>query len=469
MTMKILNIIAISVLLLTGASSCKKFLDVNENPNQPTTAPLNGMLGSVTYSTGMNVFNAGNLVANYNQYIASSNAASPSDTYDQIDASGTWTSIYDNMTDIYDMDRFAEEVGATAHQGVGKILMALHLSMLNDLWGAAPYSEAFTLTNPTPGYDADQDIFQNALTLLDEGIVLLQRPAPGVALSSTLDVIHRGNIPAWIRTANAIKARLLNQLSKTSQYNPASILAALGNAYTESSQDAQQTTFNVRNPWAQVAVNNAGLLLAGWLSDHFVDAMNGTTFGILDPRLPLITNLTRFGDYRGTRNGAGRVGNGTSNEESVIKVDGVYSSTNSPLFIVTFFEMKFIEAEVTLSTDRNRAYNAYLAGIGAHMDKLGVAAASKNAYLAHPSVAVGAANLTLRRIMDEKYKAMFLHPSSWTDARRFDYQYTDFQMPLNAVLPTYIRRLDYPSVETTRNGENVPLVNGLDQRLWWDE
>jgi len=70
--------------------------------------------------------------------------------------------------------------------------------------------------------------------------------------------------------------------------------------------------------------------------------------------------------------------------------------------------------------------------------------------------------------MDEKYKAMFLHPTSWTDARRFNYQYTGFQMPLNAVLGTYIRRMDYPSVEVTRNGVNVPDITGLDQRFWWD-
>src|SRR5690606_18645733 len=156
---------------------------------------------------------------------------------------------------------------------------------------------------------------------------------------------------------------------------------------------------------------NAGLLLNGWLSKHYVDAMNGETFGVFDPRLPLITNLTVFGDYRGTRNGSGRVGDGTSNEESVLTTDGVYSSTNSPLFIANYFEMKFIEAEVTLATDPGRAYDAYLEGIRAHMNKLGVPAAERDAYLEDPAVAVGSGALTLQRIMDEKYKAMFLHPS----------------------------------------------------------
>ena len=458
-----------SLCLLVGFSSCKKFLDVNDNPNSPTVAPLNGLLGGTTYSTGMNVYNMCNLVAYYNQYLASSNASSPSDVYEAIDASGTWTSLYDNMTDLYDMDRFAGDIGATSYQGVSRIMMGLHLSMINDVWGDAPFSTAFTLDNPTPEYDDARTIFNTALRLINEGIALLQGGNSTVNLSTTLDLIHKGDAAAWIRTGNAIKARMLNNLSKTSEYDRAAVLAALGNAYTSNAQDAQLTSFNVRNPWAQVAVNNAGLLLNGWLSTHFVDAMNGTTFGILDPRLPLIANLTKFGDYRGTPNGVGRVGTGTSNEESVIKVDGVYSSTNSPLFIANYFEMKFIEAEVTLNTDPTRAYNAYLEGIRAHMQKLNVAAADIDDYLAHSSVAVGAAGLTMQRIMDEKYKAMFLHPATWTDARRFDYQYTDFQMPANAVLPTFIRRMDYPSVENTRNGANVPEVGSLATPLWWDE
>ena len=455
--------------MVAGLSSCDKFLDVNDNPNQPTTAPMAGLLGTATQYTAINVYNAGNLVSNYTQYLASPNASSPSDVYENIDGSGTWTAMYDNMTDIVDLEKMAAERGATAYQGVAKIMMAMHLSLLHDIWGAVPYSTAFSLSNLYPGYDGAQEIHQKALSLLDEGIALLQAGNTTVVLNTALDFIHKGDVPSWIRTGHAMKARLLMQLSKTPQYNASAVLSALGNAYTANTQDAQVTVFSVRNPWAQVAVNNAGLLLAGWLSKHYVDAMNGTTFGVFDPRLPLITNLTSFGDYRGTRNGAGRVGTGTSNEESVLTTTGVYSSTNSPLLIATYAEMKFIEAEATLVSDPGRAYNAYLDGIRAHMNKLGVSTTARDSYVNDPSVSVGSGALTLRRIMDEKYKAMFLHPASWTDARRFNYQYTNFQMPLNAVLTSFIRRLDYPSVETTRNGDSVPDVSGLDHRLWWDQ
>jgi hypothetical protein len=99
---------------------------------------------------------------------------------------------------------------------------------------------------------------------------------------------------------------MLNQLSKTSQYSADAVLAELAQAYGSNNDDAQVSVFEVRNPWAQVAVNNAGLDLDGWLSSYFVNTTNATTYGVFDPRLPLITDTTQYGDYRGTPNGKGQ-------------------------------------------------------------------------------------------------------------------------------------------------------------------
>ena len=126
-----------------------------------------------------------------------------------------------------------------------------------------------------------------------------------------------------------------------------------------------------------LAVDNAALNLDGWLSKNYVDAMTGTTYGIFDPRLPLTASLTKFGDYRGTRNGGDRVGTGTDKEESYISLTGYYSSENSPLYIITYEEMKFIEAEAAFrSNDKPTAYAAYIEGITANMNKMGVSAAA---------------------------------------------------------------------------------------------
>ena len=108
----------------------------------------------------------------------------------------------------------------------------------------------------------------------------------------------------------------------------------------------------------------ASLLLDGWLSSYYVDVMDGTTFGLSDPRIPLTASITKFNDYRGTPNGVGRVGSGTQQEESYISLNGYYSGSSSPLYIITYEEVKFIDAEVSFrSNNKTRAYAAYLEGI----------------------------------------------------------------------------------------------------------
>lgn len=465
------------ILLFTALafSSCKKYLDVNTNPNQPTKPTINGLLIRTTQQTALNVYRVSTgLTSYYVQYLASSNAASPTDTYDDVDASSTWTNLYDNMTDIYDMRTMAKELGATQYEGVADILMAMNLSLVHMLWGDAPYSTAFTAETLTPTYDDAQVIYDTCLKLLNDGIALLNAGNSNVEIptgsTGNPDLIHKGNTAAWIRTAHALKARLLILVSETNGFDPNAIIAELGQAYTSSDQDAYITTFDVRNPWNQVAVNNIALLLDGWLSEQYIDAMNGDTYGIFDPRLPFITDETKFGDYRGTPNGKGRSGSGVSFEETYVNLTGYFSSPGSPLYIISYDELKFIEAEVKLrDSDPGGAYTAYLDAIRASMDKMGVDPADRDAYINDASISVGSGNLTIHDIMREKYKALYLMPETWNDARRYDYQYDDFELPMNAVTNDFIRRVVYPSVETSRNGANVPAVSGVLEKLWWDQ
>lgn len=466
---KYINIF-IAGLATIGLAGCSKYLDKLENPNLVSNPPIDGLLTKTTLETGLDVYRMGNTVSYYVQYLASNTASSDADIYNEVDYSTTWTFFYTTMMNIKQMMLIAEEKGASHHAGVGKIMMAYNLNMLINSFGDIPYSEALKGSEALiPTFDGQQSLHSTCLQLLDEGIANLGETGSFQQLGSSNDLIHGGNTEAWIRTAYALKARFLNQFSKTAAYDPAAILSALENAYESNSDDAALNTFESRSPWNQVAVNNTNLLLDGWLSTQFVDALNGTTFGIEDPRLPLIATLTQFGDYRGTPNGAGRIGSGTDDEESYLSVDGYYSKGNAPLWLVTYAEMKFIEAEAAFrSGDEARAYQAYLDGIAAHMDKLGVAGAAKSSYIGNPAVSVGEAAISLDLIFKEKYVVMFLNPESWVDARRFDYQYTDFDLPQNATLGNFIRRLAYPTVEISRNGANVPAIGSLEDKLIWD-
>jgi hypothetical protein len=464
----ILNISVLGMLAIS-LTGCEKYLDINQDPNRPTAPPINGLLAATTQQTALNFQRTGNTSSYYTQYLASPNASSPTDVYDRIDLSGSWQSLYDNLADVYDLEKMAVEQRSSEHLGVAKILRAINMSMVIAMFGDVPYEEAFAGVIYTPAYNTEEEIHGICITLLDEGIAELRKTTSSIRLGTTQDFIHGGNRTAWIRTAFAIKARLLNRLSKKSSYSAVAVLSAVDSAYTSNLQDASLRTFAVRNPWAAVARNNAALVLDGWISDNLVKAMNGTRTGVFDPRLRRFTDTTRFGDFRGTPNGRGRIGTGTTRDECYLTINNYYSADNAPLFIATFEEMKMIEAEAALrANNRTRAYTAYINGITAHMTKVGVSAADRNTYLTNASIAVGETNLSLATIFREKYIVMFLHPEAWVDARRFDFNYPGFTLPVGALLTEAIRRVDWPDSERQRNAANVPGLPPLTQRLWFD-
>ncbi|MGN6212178.1 SusD/RagB family nutrient-binding outer membrane lipoprotein [Parafilimonas sp.] len=456
------------MVLLLG--SCKKYLDINQNPNAALQPPIAGLLANVTNTAAINVFRIADWTSYYTQYLASPSAGASTDTYEDVDASSAWNNYYNIMTDLYDMKMQGRENGLNAYIGVSDVLMALHINMASNVWGNIPYSEAFIgVDNIHPVYDDQKALYDTCLKLLNDGMAALNQPDADGELDASSDFIHAGDVAAWIKTAHALKARMLNQVSKTSSYNADAVLAELAQAYTSNEDDAQITAFDGFNPWAQEAHNNASLLLDGWLSANFVNAMNGTTYGLFDPRLPLITDTTRYGDYRGTVNGAGAIGNNTVHNECYLTVGKWYSSDQSPLEIITFAECKFIEAEAKFRKgDKAGAYAAYLAGITANMNKIGVSGGDITSYITNPIVAVGEAGITLKLIFKEKYAALFLSPVTWDDMRRTDYDYKDFSLPVGAALNTFIRRMNYPSTEISTNGSNIPTVQ-LSDHLWWDQ
>lgn len=464
---------ATAILLVLSGQSCSDYFDVGNNPNLITNPNINTLLSNATHRTGINARTYASFSSFYTQYLASPSEGAATDTYQITNLSGTWAASYYTMADIHDMITMAETQNAYIHLGIGKLLMAYNLSLVTETWDSAPYTEAFIKTdNITPAYDSGEQLYQTIGQLIQEGLAALQRTDAAVVLEGELDLIHGGNVAAWIRTGYALQARYLNKISKKAAYNPSVVLSALDNSYASSADDMTMGVFVGNNPWAAVAISNAGSLLGGWLSSHLIDHLNGTIYGISDPRIEKITDRTVHGDFVGTRNGAGNAGPAanTIKDECYISINSPITRTTSPIFIITYEETKFIEAEAALRANQPaRAYAAYLAGIRAFMEKLEVEEDDIVAYLAEPSVSVGEGALTLAHVFKEKYVATYLNFEAWNDARRFDYAYQGFQLPVGADLPTFIRRVAVPADEITRNPDNAPADVVLSTPLWWDQ
>lgn len=464
-----LNVFLIA-LVMVFLAACDNWLDVNENPNNPTDAPIQGLLTNVVLESTMNVYRAGSISSNYVQHLASPNPSSSSDIMEPLDFSGTWGSFYGIMSDITDLISKSENLGASHYVAVGQTMMAMNLGLVVDMWGNAPYSEGFTFATVTPAFDNDQQLYAEINSLLDQALVNFNQ-ASSVTIRAD-DFIFQGNIQKWTKFVHSLKARYMIHIKGKPGYNAAEVLASVSNGFADNIDDAKMNFFEQRrNPWEIIALNNQNLLLGGWISSQFIEALDGTSYPVADPRLPLMVGATDGGLYIGVPNGEGRGNAPERGARSVLIPGQFYTQRIGPVLIMTYAELKFIEAEAAFETDKPRAYAAYQEGIRAHMRMLSVADAALEGYVSHPSVSMGVAAFTINDIFKEKWIATFLNPETWNDARRFDYAYKDMTIPANLnpnLNGQFIRRLAYPDSEVSRNGQNVPTVTLLD-RIWWNK
>lgn len=467
---RILFLVCIVPAFILSFVGCSDFLGVNDNPNATTEASPSGLLSSSIHSTSQANYSAGSVTSYYVQHFASP-SASALDRYYEVRMDGTWYDVYNTLSDLQDLIDVANQQNSPHYTGAAKVLMAINLGLATDLWGQIPYSEALQGSEElTPSYDSQEDIYTAIDTLLTSAIEDLNQDESSFSPGDD-DYMYSGDLNNWIKTAYAVQARYLNHLSKKSSYDPQAVLSAVDDAYTSNADDAQvaYTQENI-NPWALVVIENQGGILGGHLSAQLVQEMDGTTYGTYDPRIEQITDSVAADTYRGTVNGKGN----PNVEYNALNDESIYSQETSPVYLVTYAEVKFIEAEAALRANpaqHARAYQAYMEGIRASMDKMGVSENERDQYMNDSNVDVGQGNLTIDHVMKEKNIAMFLHPEAWTDHRRHDYDYADFELPVNVnpdMSGTFIRRILYPDSELSRNGDNVPEAQ-LDENLWWDQ
>ncbi|MBF9142331.1 SusD/RagB family nutrient-binding outer membrane lipoprotein [Hymenobacter properus] len=493
-------IMGLGLLLGTAAlTSCEKFLDVNNNPNNPVASTPNFLLpGIISNGIQTQMFTA--LRTPYiTQYVVSRTANSGgNDQYYFTNAQSTNTFNYSYFQaggNIPVMQKAAEAEGSVYYVGAGKIMQAMILAHATDMLGDIPYSEAYQGgANFTPKYDPQEQIYATINRLCDEGAVEMAKPASAnfrplysTAPSESGDILYKGDPGKWLRLAYALKARQAQHLTKKSSYDPNAVLALCDKAFTSSADDAQ-INFQVAVAPLSNTTNIFGVTRANFgtaaFSSNVVKYLNGTTFpGVVDPRFGVLVPSTSTG----ADPGRGTTTNLTPGSTVTDFYGGWYARDLGYFEAITYHELKFIEAEAALrANNRTRALAALRAGITAHMKKVGaggtytaptvtfpiISDAQINAYLASAAVPQTEAQVTLRSIMEQKYIAMFLNPDSWSDLRRLNYRpsvYVNFLYPTNAnpalasrpvtdSLRRYPRRLLPGATEVTVNPNAVAAL-----------
>ncbi|RTQ46563.1 SusD/RagB family nutrient-binding outer membrane lipoprotein [Hymenobacter gummosus] len=506
-------------LLLGGGAltSCEDFLNVNTDPNNPVSSTPNFLLpGGISQAFQQQMFTS--LTTAYiTQYVVRRTPAASTDQYYFTTGNSTNTFNYLYFYAAGNLNATiaaAQQEGSPYYVGAAKITLAMSLAHATDMLGDVPYSEAFQgAANYTPKYDPQEQVYQTIFRLLDEGIAEMQKPSSAnlrplylTTPSISGDILYRGDTQKWIRLANSLKARQLNHLTKKSSYNPTAVLAAVDAGFQGTADDAQ-LQFETPVPPVTGSTNIFGTTRAnfatGTYSLNLLRYLNGnianaTYPGVVDPRLPVMANTASQGANPGTAGGT-TIGGVADFYYSWYARDLGYFET------VTYHELKFIEAEAALKAgNRSRAFTAYRQGIEAHIRKISgggtfssqgisvtfplITQGQIDAYLASPAVAQTAADLTEKRIMEQKYIAMFLNPESWSDMRRYDFRsdiYVNYAYPAGAnpilnPVPTdptqrkFPRRLAPPQTETLYNPRAVDAAGGnrpdyVTIPVWWDQ
>ncbi|MFL5739733.1 MAG: SusD/RagB family nutrient-binding outer membrane lipoprotein [Flavisolibacter sp.] len=223
--------------VLVFSSCTKDFLNINTDPNNPTSIEVSKLLPTTERTIGdalaMDEANGslGEILAVY------AHQMSTREEPDQYGITGTdvalslpWTKFYSSsanpgltspaygvLQNLQDIINHATTAGNTRYSGIAKILKAYSMSVLVDAFGDVPFSEANKLKQgiPYPKFDDDATIYPQLFTLLDEGIADLNNTTATNPLKpGSDDIIYGGSVDKWIRAANTIKLKLYTQIRK---------------------------------------------------------------------------------------------------------------------------------------------------------------------------------------------------------------------------------------------------------------
>jgi hypothetical protein len=464
---KVMKKIFILILLPVFLSlvSCEKFIEGwDESPNTPTESTVQMLLSVSEVSTFM--YYTGQLTRTPSVFIQQCAGTDfhmidiRNYTLLEGDNVNEWEGLYSNclINEQLIIDTYGTE--NPYYAGMAKILKALSLGLLTDLWGDVPNREALqgltgvSAVELNPHFDPQETVLQDIQALLSAGIADLSRPAgDNILLPGADDYIFGGDPAAWINTAWMLKARYANRLSKRDATGSAGDALEFLSNVDPGMPDCMAIhgeESNEQNQWFAFQQQRGNYMQMG---EFFIELLKS----IDDPRLPFYALPNLEGEYVGTA--STESGTNTSDWGPYA---GIVSETNLPL--VTYFEAKFIEAEANLRLNNTaEAATAFNEAVAASVLK--VTGAPDPAFEAIYANETGA-SITLEKIMTQKYIAMFTQPEAWADWRR-----TNF--------PTLVPNPDgdvagiprrFPTCRSERNyNTNAIVITDILTPVWWDE
>lgn len=463
---KIKNLVLVLSLMLFSLSGCDSDWidsDLNIDPDSPGDVPMGLILPGVQQSMGYVLAGNDNVRTNniWMQHFDGVSRQSFTEARYQLtsaDVGNLWDATYTSM--LMNLDRMvlkskAENFVSPHFTGVGQVMQATTLGITTDIFGDIPFSDALggEQGNLKPAYDTQEKIYDTIFELLDNAVLNLASEEN--VLEVTGDVIYGGDLDKWTKAAYSIKARHYLQLSNVlgdQAYTMA--LAAVEKGFA-SNDDNYFVPFEDanRNPIFQF-MEQRGDITMGATFVNFLDAT--AVESKQDPRLPFYVAENADGEFVGSEAGS---------ENASASLPGPYAAApDSPVYLMTYAELKFIEAEAQLGLgNQELAKDAFQEAVAASV--LMVTGEANTTWL--DANINNLPTVTLEGIITQKYINGYATNQPYNDYRRTGFP--TLTLAQGAVLSQIPVRFPYPQSELDYNTDNVPAARQLTDKVWWDQ
>jgi hypothetical protein len=470
------SVAATLAVLVLSASGCKKFLDVNDNPNLPEHVDVPLILPSAQAAIGHVLGNHFQIYGSiWGQYWTQSPYSSQYKSIDQYqpasnDFDRPWGILYnDAFTDLQIIIGNKGQEKYKQYAAIAYILKAYDLQVITDAFGDAPLTEAgLGDQNFSPRYDPQQQIYDSIFSYVNQGQALIDPES--AFLPGAEDLIFGGDMDQWTAFGNTLKLRAYLRIAlKDPTKARAGILALQGKPFlTEDAKITYSQTGGNQNPLNAEMIGLGGTqnLVASATAVNQMKALNDPRVNVFYRRVPATGIVTPI--PQGSFNTTPDV---TISTPSYV-VGARASDPNSALAPVKFIsaaESYFLQAEaVVRGFLTGDAKTLYQEGITASFTSYGI---EPGTYITDVVAAWPAGTeQQINAIITQKYFAMCGNQGfeAWTEWRRTGYP-TFFVRSEASVLGNglYPQRMLYPNTEITRNG-NFPGLKTLTTKMWWD-
>jgi hypothetical protein len=487
-----------SVLMVLGLlASCEDFLDVNVDPNNPTSVTPDLVLAPALHYTAVKIqtdrgaSHLGNMfMVNWSQ---SDGFSWYSDEFKYNVTSSFYTQLFneayrDQLKQFHILATLEGDQN-NYYKAIGMIMKSFYFQILVDIYGDVPYSEALGRSlEATPKYDDAQTIYEDLIVQLTAAIALIKDAPENVIEPGADDAVFGGAMDEWIKFANTVKLRILvrqSDMDGRASYiqTELGVINTEGSGYITSdvgiNPGYMEGETGKQNPmWDALGEGADGTQTmsnkATCASDYIIDYLTSTN----DPRIDYIYEKPSTG-HLGVPQGLLDYDTPVVDAYMPDKVSnigpGILKGGDMDAIIFTLAENYFNQAEARLKnliTTGPSVKDLYESGITASFLYLGLDADDAVTYYSQVKDLVNYNNSSnkLQAIITQKWIAVngITAEQSWFDYSRTGYP-SGLPIPLNySGSDDRPVRLFYPSGEYSANGANVPdQPDAFTVKIFW--